>query len=137
MVPFGTLQRSLGVPGKFDISTSAIRKVLHFGECPLNDQQRVHAHASILAAGVQRLPVNHQPNVRWLRAAVSNEYPALDRFIDRAPENDVTLITGKEVFTGFVVRCLVQLNAENVPVKRPFLLLAFTFNRINRQFREH
>lgn len=49
-VPFGTLQRSLGVPGKFDISTSAIFEKLHFGECPLNDQQRVHAHASVLAA---------------------------------------------------------------------------------------
>nr|WP_270048092.1 hypothetical protein [Enterobacter hormaechei] len=38
-VPFGTPQRSLGVPRKFDISTSAIRKILHFGECPLNYQQ--------------------------------------------------------------------------------------------------
>jgi hypothetical protein len=49
-----------------------------------------------------------------LRAAVPDEYPALDRFIDLAPENDVTLIAGEEVLTGFVVRCLVQLNAENV-----------------------
>ncbi|HAM3522556.1 TPA: hypothetical protein JV385_003443 [Escherichia coli] len=70
----------------------------------MNDQQRVHAHASILAARVQRHPVQRQANVRRLRAAVPDKYPAIDRFIDLAPENDVTLIAGEEVGPGFVTR---------------------------------
>ena len=65
---------------------------------------------------MQRHPVQHQPNVCRLRAAVSDEYPPVDGFIDLAPEDDVALIAGEEVRPGFVVRRLVQLNAENVPV---------------------
>ena len=60
--------------------------------------------------------VQYQTNMCRLRAAVPNEYPALDRFINPVPEDDVTLIAGEEVSSGFVVRRLVQLNAENVPV---------------------
>lgn len=65
---------------------------------------------------MQRLPVKHQANVCRLRAAVPDKYPAIDRLTDLAPEDDVALIAGEEVGPGFVVRRLVQLNAENVPV---------------------
>ena len=54
--------------------------------------------------------------MRRLRAAVPDEYSALNWLVELAPENDVTLIAGKEVGPGFVARSLVQLNAENVPV---------------------
>ena len=61
-------------------------------------------------------PVQYQANVCRLRAAVPDEYPALDRFIDLAPENDVSLIAGEEIFPGFVTRRLVQLNVEHMSV---------------------
>ncbi|CZU21894.1 Uncharacterised protein [Enterobacter hormaechei] len=54
--------------------------------------------------------------MRRLRASVPDEYPAFDRFIDLAPEDDVALIAGEEVGPGFVIRRLMQLNAEDVTV---------------------
>lgn len=77
---------------------------------------------------MQRHPVQHQPNVCRLRAAVSDEYPPVDGFIDLAPEDDVALIAGEEVGPGFVVRRLVQLYTENVSVIQHYQPQQSTFS---------
>ncbi len=52
--------------------------------------------------------------MRRLRTLIADENTALNRFIDRAPERDITLIAGEEVSPGFVVRRLVQFGAEDM-----------------------
>lgn len=71
---------------------------------------------TILTATMQRPAVNNQANMNRLCAVVRNEDIAIAEMLSPPPVHDLTLKAGHELLAPFVVRRVVQLNAENMPV---------------------
>lgn len=70
----------------------------------------------IFTATVQRAAADNQSDMHRLAAGPGDEYPVFGERVDTLPEHDISVIARHEVTPGFVIRCLVDLDAQNVAV---------------------
>ena len=76
----------------------------------------IGADMSTLAATVKCHAVHYQPNMNRLLSVPGDEYAVFNKDAFRLPIDNLTVKAGVKVAAGFVVRRVMQLDAENVPV---------------------
>lgn len=76
----------------------------------------IGADVSTLAATVKCHAVHYQPHMNRLLPVPGDEYAVFNKDALLLPVDDLTVKAGVKVAAGFVVRRVMQLDAENVPV---------------------
>lgn len=71
---------------------------------------------TVFTAAMQCAPVENKADMYGITADPGDENTVVTERLSTAPEHNITVITGKKVVAAFVVRSLVYLDAENVPV---------------------